>query len=117
MGYMNKGVMWFASCKDCDSAIPDNNMPQNFLPNATIGIDSTFYVYSFPVDNSKETIIKIFEAYMLMNEWKKKEWGVWSSVYGLEVTKVMIWERRGDLTGVVLRCASASVSISNLPFD
>ena len=112
---MNKGVMWFASCKECGSTTQDNNMPQHFLPNATIGIDSTFYVYSSPEDDSKETTIKIFEAYMLMNEWRKKEWGVWSSVYGLEVTRVMIWERRGDLSGVVLRCASASVSMSSLP--
>ena len=112
MGYMNKGVMWFASCKECGSTTQDNNMPQNFLPNATIGIDSTFYAYSSPVlDNSGDFTVKIFEAYMLMNNWKKKQWGIWSSVYGLEVTQVTIWERRGDLSGVVLRCSSASVSV------
>ena len=115
MGYMNKGVMWFVSCKDCGNTTEVTNMPANYLPNATIGIDSTFYAYSSPVlDNSGDLTVKIFEAYMLMNNWKKKQWGIWSSVYGLEVTQVTIWERRGDLSGVVLRCSSASVSVHRL---
>jgi hypothetical protein len=118
MGYMNTGVMWFVSCKDCGNTTEATIMPPNYLLNATIGIDSTFYTYSSPVlDNSGDSTVKIYESYMLMNNWKKKQWGIWSSVYGLEVTQVTIWERRGDLSGVVLRCASASVSITRLPFD
>ena len=113
MGYMNSGVMWFVSCKNCSNNLTssDDTLPSTFLSNATIGIDSTFYVYGSPlIDNTGDTIIKIFEGYKLMNNWRKKQWGVWSSSYRLEVTKMMIWERRGDLSGVILRCASASVS-------
>ena len=105
--------MWFAHCKNCSNNLTssDEALSSTYLPNATIGIDSTFYVYDTPVmDSTGDTVIKIFEGYKLMNNWRKKQWGVWSTSYRLEVTKVMIWERRGDLTGVVLRCASASVS-------
>ena len=111
MGYMNSGVMWFASCKNCsNNDTRSDGLPSTYLPNATIGIDSTFYLYSSPViDGTGDTSIQIFEGYKLMNKWRRKEWGVWSSSYRLTITKVMIWERRGDLTGVVLRCASAGV--------
>ena len=30
-------------------------------------------------------------------------------ITGVEVTNVVIWERRGDLTGIVIRFASAEV--------
>ena len=104
--------MWFVFCKGCENTTNSNTLPSSYLPNSTIGIDSTFYVYGTPVvDASGDSTIKIFEAYKLMSSWKKKQWAVWNSGYSLEVTRVMIWERRGDLSGVILRCASAGVSI------
>ena len=104
--------MWFFNCKDCTNTTNSASLPSTFLPNATIGIDSTFYVFGTPEeDGSGDSVLKVYEAYKLMNTWKKKHWAKWSSNYGLEVTKVTIWERRGDLSGVVLRCASAGVSV------
>ena len=116
MGYMNSGVMWFVFCKDCvNTTKNENSLASTYLPNATIGIDSTFYVFGKPkLDAEGVSTVKILEAYKLMNHWKRKQWAIWDSIYGLEVTRVTIWERRGNLTGVILRCASANVSISNL---
>ena len=106
--------MWFAICQSCSSNTTRNDtLPSTYLPNATIGIDSTFYLYGTPIiDNSGDISIQIFEAYKLMNNWRRKTWGKpWSSSFRLKPETKSIWERRGDLTGVVLRCASASVKI------
>ena len=116
MGYMNAGVMWFLNCNDCTNTTSSdiNTLSSNYLSNATIGIDSTFYIYGTPVEDTYgDSNMKVFEAYKLMNNWRKKEWAIWSSSYGFQVTRVSIWERRGDLTGVVLRCASAGVRYFN----
>ena len=104
--------MWFFNCKDCTNTTNSDSLPSTFLPNAAIGIDSTFYVFGAPVeDGAGDSVLKVYEAYKLMGTWKRKRWARWSSSYGLTVTKVTIWERRGDLSGVVLRCASAGVSV------
>ena len=112
-GYMNSGVMWFVSCQNCSSnATRNDSLPSTYLTNATIGIDSTFYLYGTPIiDTTGDTSIQLFEGYKLMNNWRRKPWGSWSASYRLKPETDMIWERRGDLTGVVLRCASASVKI------
>ena len=112
-GYMNSGVMWFVSCQNCSSnATRNDSLPSTYLTNATIGIDSTFYLYGTPIiDTRGDTSIQLFEGYKLMNNWRRKPWGSWSASYRLKPETDMIWERRGDLTGVVLRCASASVKI------
>ena len=103
--------MWFAFCKDCNGN--SSSLPSTYLPRSEIGIDSTFYIYSKPtVDAQKDLSVRIDEVYRLMpTYWKKKKWAIWKPGYGLEVTDVIIWERRGDLTGVVIRASSVEVSI------
>ena len=103
--------MWFVYCEACIHSGESNRLPSNYLPNSNIGIDSTFYMYGKPkLDFRGIATVKIFEVYKLMGSWKKKQWAIWNSVYGLQITQAMIWERRRDLTGLSIRCASATVT-------
>ena len=110
---MDAGVMWFMYCKHCNNNY-DNNMPNNYLHGAQIGVDSTFYVYGhLGLDSSGAVTVQIDEVYKLIQDhWKQNKWGIWKHGYGLEVSNTVIWERRGNLAGVVIRCASAGVSTS-----
>ena len=133
-GYMSIGVMWFAffSYKNHNIDLQmatngniDTFYDEDYLPNAKIGIDSTFYVYQEKSPKEENSHVYVYEVYRRMVEMMSQDeghnksqppsvssliikyWGIWQGGFGIKSTNTDIWDRRADLTGITLRCATA----------
>jgi hypothetical protein len=62
------------------------------------------------VDSNNEKFVSIVEAFRKASEFPilTQPWGVWRSADGLTFVEDVIWERRKDLTGVILSCTTAA---------
>ena len=87
--------------------------PETFLPLDSLKLNSQVYVFvdSPATPEGVSELIFINETYrrslreaQLMN----RVWGSWSGHSGFLIKNPNIWDRRKDLTGVVLRTASLS---------
>ena len=72
-------------------------------PKVYIPMTSNFFMY----ENHK-TFIEIKEIYQISANVpvKSKLWGIWSPVIGLIQNEAFLFERRKDLSGLTLKCAS-----------
>ena len=132
--HMNGDITWFAfqniqnAAKEEEEDISINDyVDDQFLPEAKIGIDSNFYIFKPTKDD--ESVIYIYDGYrkditppnlnrsqsdiQLMSSLIVKYLGLWKDSIEIKSTLEPKWDRRANLSGVNLRCATAE----NPPFQ
>ena len=93
--------------------------PKNYedlLNKAYLPIDSDFFLIEQNLETKQNEDLIIYEAYHPGKSLPLKinPWGLWDAQNGLTVRDKDKWIRRSNLTSVTFRCASESVSTSNL---
>ena len=131
---INGDVRWFAlrnnnaniqTDKDQMNSVSYQDM--EYLPGAKIPIDSNFYFFQVS-DSAEKSMIYIFDGYRKVvkssNDYNQSNnylrspliinyWGIWKEGIGIESIEIPLYERRKNLAGVHLRCATAE----NPPFN
>ena len=105
MNYMTDGSIWLVNVRDPEESLHFMNLP----------INSQIYSYHLEDDHT----VTLEEAYRRGNHFSVEvnQVGTWTRKGGLLMTKVPLWVRRQNLTGVTLRTASKHVRTFLIAFD